>query len=104
MSVHYRSKDGDTLDWICWRYYVQEAGLGEAAMMTDPSVLGSATLANSVLFGPQTDSSLRGVVEKVLEANPDLASWPLALPAGLNIALPDLNRQLVENDSVKLWD
>ena len=70
MSIHYRSKDGDTLDAICWRYYIQQASLGEAAMMNDPRMLGSATLDNSILLNPQTDSSLCGVVEQVLAANP----------------------------------
>ena len=105
MSVHYRSKDGDNLDWICWRYYIQEVGLGAATMAVDPRLLiSAATLENSFLFNPQTDIRLRGIVEKVLDANPGLAAWPLALPAGLSIVLPDLTQQLIESDSVKLWD
>ena len=105
MSAYYHSKHGDTLDWICWHYYIQQVGLGQAAMMTDPRVLTTATsLENSFLFNPQTDIGMHGIVEKVLEANPGLAAWPLALHAGLTIVMPDLTEQLVENDSVRLWD
>ena len=28
--MHYRTKDGDMLDAICWRYYAQQAGAVEA--------------------------------------------------------------------------
>lgn len=32
----YITKDGDTLDWICWKYYQQQAGAVEAVMLENP--------------------------------------------------------------------
>ena len=105
MAIYYQTKSGDALDWICWQYYVKEINLGTAAMAVDPKLLANNTeLANGFLLGPQSDESSRGTVETVLRANPGLASYPLTLPAGLKILLPDINVREVQNNTVKLWD
>ncbi len=46
----------------------------------------------------------RGVVEKVLEANPHLAARGAVYPAGLLIRLPDLPTLPEERVQVRLWD
>ncbi|ODS24439.1 hypothetical protein AB835_03835 [Candidatus Endobugula sertula] len=105
MSTYYCSKDGDTLDWICWQYYAYEVSLGAAAIETDARILADVPMReNSFLFNPQTDQNIRSAVERVLEANPGLAAYPLKLPANVTIVLPDLTEQFVDNDVVKLWD
>ncbi|MEJ2419599.1 MAG: tail protein X, partial [Exilibacterium sp.] len=96
---------GDTLDWICWQYYVKEINLGTAAMAIDPKLLiNNTAMENGFLLGPQSDENARGTVETVLQANPGLAAFPLSLPAGLEILLPDIDAERVENNTVKLWD
>ena len=105
MAYYYRSKAGDTLDWICWQYYVKEINLGTAAMAIDPKLLmNDCALESGFLLGPRADDSARGSVERVLLANPGLSAYPLVLPAGLNILLPDLDAGEVSDDAVKLWD
>lgn len=45
----------------------------------------------------------RGVVEAVLEANPGLAGIGPVLPAGIEIALPDLPAP-TKAAAIRLWD
>ena len=45
-----------------------------------------------------------GVVEAVLEANPGLADYGPALPAGLLVTLPDLPQPLELERLLRLWD
>ncbi len=45
-----------------------------------------------------------GVVEAVLEANPGLADYVPALPAGLLVTLPDLPQPLELERLLRLWD
>ena len=105
MANYYRTRAGDTLDGICWQYYVKEINLGSAAMAVDPSLLAdTGVLDNDFLLGPESDEIAKGTVEKVLQANPGLAAYPLVLPAGLNVLLPDLDAISADNASVKLWD
>jgi len=105
MANYYRTKAGDTLDWICWQYYVKEVSLGSAAMAVDPNLLANTGVLDSgFLLGPESDEIAKGTVEKVLQANPGLAAYPLTLPAGINILLPDLDAVSTDNVSVKLWD
>jgi len=66
---YYRSKEGDTVDLIAWRYY-----------------------------GRQNDL----IVERLLEANPGLADYGPELPAGLRIALPEIDDEQ-QTESVRLW-
>jgi len=46
--------------------------------------------------------SLAGVVEQVLEANINLASYGAVLPAGLLIELPEI-RQTQTSNAITLW-
>ena len=105
MANYYRTKEGDTLDWICWQYYVKEINLGTAAMAVDPRLLANnEVLESGFLLGPQSEEIAKGHVERVLQANPGLAAYPLTLPAGIDIVLPDLNPSQTETESIKLWD
>ena len=105
MATIYRTKAGETLDWICWQYYVKEVNLGAAAMNTDPRLLENQSILDSgFLLNEQSDNSMSGAVELVLKANPGLAGHPLELPAGLEIVLPEFNQELTVSNKVKLWD
>ena len=105
MTITYRTKTGETLDWICWQYYLKEAALGGVAMSVDPRLLENPSLLdNGFLLSKDSDKSIRGVVEMVLQANPGLASYPLELPSGLQITLPDFTERPTTNDTVNIWD
>ncbi|MEO0443491.1 MAG: tail protein X [Pseudomonadota bacterium] len=105
MANYYRTKAGDTLDWICWQYYTKKINLGSAAMNVDPRLLDSSRLLeNGFLLGPQSDEDAKGRVEAVLQANPSLTAYPLALPAGLRVYLPDLDTDPQADTSTQLWD
>ena len=67
----YKSRDGDVVDAVAWRYY----GRVDA-----------------------------GVLRAVLEANPGLADYGDALPAGVRITLPDLPPAATVSQGVSLWD
>ena len=32
MSVIYRTREGDVLDWICWKHYKKQSGAVEAVL------------------------------------------------------------------------
>jgi phage tail protein X len=51
-------------------------------------------------YGRQND----GIVEAVLAANHDLASYGPILPEGLQIALPEISDDDQSTGSVRLWD
>lgn len=105
MANYYRTNEGDLLDWICWNYYVREVSLGSAAMAIDPRLLSDdVDLDSGFLLSQSLNNGLSGAVELVLASNEGLAEYPLSLPAGLRIFLPDIDQQLVENDTVKLWE
>ncbi|AJQ93236.1 tail protein X [Gynuella sunshinyii] len=105
MAKYYHTKTGDMLDNICWQYYVKEINLGTAAMAVDPGLLTEPQLLeNGFLLGPGSDLIIPGTVERVLQANPGLADYPLSLPAGLSILLPDLETSVEQDTSVKIWD
>ena len=36
--MRYRTKEGDMLDWICWRHYGQQAGAVEAVLKANPGL------------------------------------------------------------------
>lgn len=44
-----------------------------------------------------------GIVEKVLEANKNLAKYGIILPEGLTITLPDIQESIAET-GIRLWD
>lgn len=45
-----------------------------------------------------------GVVEKVLEANPDIAAYGPFLPMGTEVFLPDLETPQQIKQTIQLWD
>lgn len=107
MSSYYQTKEGDVLDWICWMHYGQRRRLKDAARQ-----LGfyAAEVSEDVLEkGMQALNytgamDLHGIVEQVLKANPGLAKIGPILPAGINIALPELTPQVEDSQTVQLWD
>lgn len=34
----YRTKDGDTVDWICWKHYGRSSGTCEAVLDANPGL------------------------------------------------------------------
>ncbi|KAA5606838.1 phage tail protein [Roseospira marina] len=38
MSALYRTRDGDTVDWICWRHYGTASGPVEAVLDANPGL------------------------------------------------------------------
>ena len=105
MAITYRTKEGETLDWICWQYYLKETTIGGIAMSVDPRLLQVPELLNNgFLLNADSDQTIQGVVEMVLQANPGLASYPLELPSGLEIELPDFSEAPVASDTVNIWD
>ncbi len=45
-----------------------------------------------------------GVVEKVLEANPQLAELGVFLPMGTQVILPDIESPQQTKQTIQLWD
>lgn len=45
-----------------------------------------------------------GVVERVLEANPEIAAVAHRLPVGVSIVLPDIAASGQAQQAVRLWD
>ena len=67
--ITYRTKDGDILDDVVFRYY----------------------------------GTTQGTVEKVLEANQNLADIGPIFPVGIEIELPEIKGPMAEQP-VRLWD
>lgn len=36
--THYRTRDGDMLDYICWKHYGQQSGAVEAVLVANPGL------------------------------------------------------------------
>lgn len=70
MATKYITREGDTVDFVAWKYY--------------------GTLSGNT-------------AEKVLEANPGLASLGASLPDGIEIVLPVIE-QPTTSRGIKLWD
>ncbi len=106
MATDYYAKDGETLDWICWKHYGQGAKLVQAAFALDPLLAHASTdLAEQALsLGQFEGSKLQGVVEQVLDANPGLAARGLVFTAGVRVHLPDIAQQVANATVVRLWD
>jgi phage tail protein X len=51
----YVTKDGDTLDWLCWRYYDKQSGAVEAVLEANPNLadLGLTLPAGIVIELPE---------------------------------------------------
>ncbi|AXX46030.1 tail protein X [Acinetobacter baumannii] len=45
-----------------------------------------------------------GVVEMVLEANPQLAEFGVFIPMGTQIILPDIETPQLTKQTIQLWD
>ncbi len=75
MPTLYRTRAGDVVDAIVARHYVK-----------------------------RLEALPNGVVEAVLAANPHLREFPLRLPQGVMITLPDLDVRPVASQAQKLWD
>jgi phage tail protein X len=100
MPAYYKTKEGDVLDWICWKYYVQKK---TSSMISQfPS---DQTLFLSPFMTTQ-DVSLSGInwiIEKVLVANPGLSQY-VTLPPGMEIFLPDIQEQMIDQSVTHLWE
>jgi phage tail protein X len=92
MPIVHRTRQGEMLDWICWRYYGPHARLARAVFEIDPRLLDEDQGADTGLLAVSQleGRPLHGVVEQVLAANPGLAGYGEILPAGVSITLPDL--------------
>ncbi len=109
MSTLYRTKDGETLDFICWRYYKSAPSLAQAALVAQPqaAALMQQLEENSMLdyFTQQGDNTqLLGIVEAVLNANPGLCDRDVLLPEGVEINLPDVHNDAGTEKLIQLWD
>ncbi len=107
MPDTYKTKQGDMLDWICWMHYGQRRRLEDAAKQL--GIFASESNSSSLVDGIQALSAmstadLRGIVEKVLNANPKLVEYGPVLPAGVTITLPDLSPEAEDNEIIQLWD
>ena len=38
MTQTYRTSDGDTLDWICWKHYGRSSGTAETVLEANPGL------------------------------------------------------------------
>jgi phage tail protein X len=70
MKTIYITREGDTVDAICWRFY---------------------------------GSTANRVTEAVLEVNRGVADYGPILPAGIELALPEIDAP-AKTRGVRLWD
>jgi len=109
MARIYTTKQGDMLDWICWRYYsylhrIKNLAVGDYAHISHHDLMDQDPNFPLSSEGKQfQEGFLRGAVEAVLEANPGLVDQGLILPAGIQIALPDFDPTVIKN-APRLWD
>jgi len=56
--MNYRTKDGDTLDLICWRHYGQQSGAVEQVLEANPKLAekGSILSAGIIITLPELTS------------------------------------------------
>jgi phage tail protein X len=54
MSTNYRTSQGDTLDFICWRFYGQQSGAVERVLEANPRLadLGPELPPNTLIILP----------------------------------------------------
>jgi len=102
----YHTRDGEMLDWICWRHYGQRSRLDEAASQMEPRLKqGQSSIGDDVLaLGKHGQGDMRRIVEMVLEANPGLADHGTVFSAGVSIDLPDISPDTEASNAVHLWD
>lgn len=54
MTATYRAEEGDTLDFICWRFYGQQSGAVELVLNANPGLasLGPVLPVNTTITLP----------------------------------------------------
>ena len=54
MSTTYRTSQGDTLDFVCWKFYRQQSGAVEAVLLANPGLadLGPVLPSNTLITLP----------------------------------------------------
>lgn len=52
--MQYETKDGDTVDWICWRHYGRQSGAVEHVLDANPGLaeLGAVLPAGTLIVLP----------------------------------------------------
>lgn len=106
MAIQYTTKEGDMIDWICWRYYSKQSNLKQSLLAMEPNLAESNVLVESQLgsLTQRQGNTMQGTVEKVLAANPNLVDYGPVLPAGVIIELPENTQEITGNAFVRLWD
>lgn len=56
--VQYRTKDGDTIDRVCWQHYGQQSGAVEAVLDANPGLadLGPILSAGTIINLPEIET------------------------------------------------
>ena len=54
MAANYKTAQGDTLDYVCWKFYGQQSGAVEAVLLANPGLadLGPVLPANTAVLLP----------------------------------------------------
>lgn len=65
MTARYLTSQGDTLDYICWKYYGVQSGAVEAVLVANP---GLADLG--IVLPTNTEIALPELVKPALEEQP----------------------------------
>jgi phage tail protein X len=54
MSTTYKTSQGDTLDYVCWKHYGQQSGAVEAVLLANPGLadLGEVLPTDTEVFLP----------------------------------------------------
>ena len=64
--MKYRTKDGDTLDAICWAHYGQQAGAVEDVLEANPGLAQAGTVFSAgVLIELPTRNALSQTIQPV---------------------------------------
>lgn len=55
MKTTYRTSQGDTLDYICWKFYAQQSSAVEAVLLANPGLadLGPVIPTNTEIVLPE---------------------------------------------------
>lgn len=55
MATRYKTSQGDTLDFICWKVYGQQSGAVEAVLLANPGLadLGTVLPVNTDILLPE---------------------------------------------------
>lgn len=97
-SYYCTTKNNETLDYICWRHYVCNNLIGPAPYSFDDPML--SIFLNH--YDPK-ESGINGIIEKVLDCNPDLSNY-IHLPLGQQVILPDITEIPIDVSLKDLWN